>query len=68
MTEFEQELLARLDERMNILIDEVKGINRRLEENYITEDRFKPVQQVVLGFAALILVAFGTAITTMVMR
>lgn len=54
----QNDLLARLDERMGHVIAKLENI----EEKYVTRDEFAPVRAVVFGAVALILAAFMGAI------
>lgn len=54
----QNDLLARLDERMGHVIAKLENI----EEKYVTRDEFAPVRAIVFGAVALILLAFMGAI------
>lgn len=45
-------------------INDIKGDIKDLKNNYVTKDRFDPIEKVVYGLVALILIAVvGTVIT-----
>jgi hypothetical protein len=54
------EILGRLDERTETLVDDVTTIKRdfkHLGKHYVTQPEFKPVKALVYGFAGLIFLA-----------
>lgn len=61
----QQDLLARLDERMSQVvksIEEMKDEIRDARDEFVSKQEFAPVRAIVFGAVALILVAFMGAI------
>jgi hypothetical protein len=47
---------------------DISSINKKLENNYVTKDRFEPIKSVVYGLVSLILVAVTGAIISLVIK
>lgn len=61
----QQDLLARLDERMGHVLASIEGMKddiRDVRENFVSKNEFQPVRAIVFGAVALILVSFMGAI------
>jgi len=66
--EKEGKLLARLDERTQQLLIDVEHINHKLDNKYVTQDQFKPVQILVYGMAGLMLTGVVGALLGLVFK
>jgi tetrahydromethanopterin S-methyltransferase subunit B len=60
--------MARLDEKITQLEIKVDHINEKLDGRYVTVDRFKPVEKLAYGAAAVILLGFLGAIIALVVK
>lgn len=48
------ELLARIDERVSAMANDVTEIKTTLSMDYVTKEQFKPVRNIVYGVVSLI--------------
>jgi uncharacterized membrane protein YkoI len=55
-----------LNFKIDNLTEEVKKINDKLENHYVTEDQFKPVKNVVYGMVGLILSGVLVAVISLI--
>lgn len=46
----------------------IDQLEAKIESNYITREEFMPIKNFVYGLIALILIAVGTAVITMVIK
>lgn len=46
----------------------IDHLEAKIESNYITREEFMPIKNFVYGLIALILIAVGTAVITMVIK
>jgi tetrahydromethanopterin S-methyltransferase subunit B len=60
--------MARLDEKITQLEIKVDHINEKLDGRYVTVDRFRPVEKLAYGAAAVILLGFLGAIIALVVK
>lgn len=60
--------LAVLTEQVRSIDETVREIKKKMEDDYVTQDQFKPVKALVFGFAGLILTAVVGALVALVVR
>lgn len=58
------EILARLDERTNFLVQQILEI----KNNFVTKNEFNPVRNIVYGFTGLILLSVLGALITLAIK
>ena len=61
-------ILARLDERSLNTQKDVHDIKKKLEENYVTQQEFRPMRLIFYGMVGSILLAFLGGVIAMVMK
>ncbi|MCP3980835.1 MAG: hypothetical protein GY716_16155 [bacterium] len=61
-------LVARLDERLSVLLVEVADIKASLERSYVTRDEFEPVKKLAYGTVALALSTLLLAAVAVVLK
>jgi tetrahydromethanopterin S-methyltransferase subunit B len=57
---------AKVEQKVDTLIDEMKGVKDCLEKKYVRKDVFEPVKNIVYGFVGLILIAVAGALISLV--
>lgn len=67
MGETDAELLARIDERTTLLVDEMHSIKRTLENKYVTQEEFRPIKLLTYGVVAIICSAFFAGLLGLVL-
>lgn len=60
--------MRRLEDQITTVKEDVKEIKDILRSNYVTQDQFGPVKQVVFGLVALILISVVGALLVLVIR
>lgn len=58
--------LGRLMQKLDGIERDVNDLRRKLDEDYVTQDQYKPVSQIVYAMVALILVGFMGAVVALV--
>lgn len=59
-------MLSRLDERTKAMSDDVSGIKKRLDSNYVTRDEFEPVKKFTYLIMTILITSFMGAIGALV--
>jgi hypothetical protein len=49
-----------------VILEQIKSINKKLDESFVTKDEFDPVRNVVYGLVGMLLVAVLGAIVKLV--
>jgi hypothetical protein len=60
--------LATIKTKLDYITKELDKIDDKLTENYVTQDQFSPVRNIVFGMVAIILVGIIGALLTLVIR
>jgi hypothetical protein len=60
--------LDELKEKQRVLSEDFRGKSEENVATFVTNERYKPVEKIVLGGAGLVLVAVLTAIVALVLR
>jgi hypothetical protein len=58
--------LARIDERTEYLVEEIKEINRKIDSCYVTQKEFEPVKKIVYSLVGIIITIVVTSLTYVV--
>ena len=64
----DQNLLARLDERVLTLVTDVAAINTKLDHKYVSQDEFQPVKKIVYSAVGLMLASMLIAVIALVIH
>lgn len=68
MTEEEQVLLARIDERTKSLIERFDSFEKRVDDHFVTISQFTPVRNLVFGGVGLVITGAVVAILRLVIK
>ncbi len=68
MPKTSQENIAVILSKVTRIEEDIKDVNDKLESNYVTQDQFEPVKNIVYGMVASILLAVVGAIIALVLR
>lgn len=60
--------VAVIDEKIDNITEGVKQINTKLEKDYVTNDRFEPVRNIVYGLVFIILTSVIAAILSVIIN
>jgi hypothetical protein len=60
--------LAQLDLKLDYIKSEVSDIKSRLEKNYVTQDQFSPVRNLVYGMVGVVMVSFIAGLVALLWR
>ncbi len=58
MSAAETDLVARLEQKIDYIAKAVDKIEIRLDKNYVTMDRYQPVERLVYGVLGLLVFSF----------
>lgn len=67
MGDTDGELLARIDERTTVLVNEVHSMKRTLENKYVTQEEFRPVKLLTYGVVAIVCSGFFAGLLGMIL-
>ena len=56
-----------IENKLDMVVDDIKDVQTTLRASYVTEDQFSPVKTVVYGLVGIILTAVIGAILTIVL-
>lgn len=64
----EETTIALVNQKVDFLLKEVEEIKLKLEQQYVSQDQFLPVRNVVYGLVTLILVGVVGALIALVIK
>lgn len=56
-----------IENKLNMVVDDIKDVQTTLRSSYVTEDQFSPVKTVVYGLVGIILTSVIGAILTIIL-